>query len=106
MSVGPGSFTGLRVGVVCAKTLAYATGARLAAVDTLEAIAANSPPDVETVHVITDAQRGDLFVGTYRRTADGRLAPRRPARNCCRGGVVCGTSGRRRGDRAGVGKVA
>jgi tRNA threonylcarbamoyladenosine biosynthesis protein TsaB len=71
VSVGPGSFTGLRVGVVCAKTLAFATGARLAAVDTLEAIAANSPPDVEAVHVITDAQRGDLFVGTYRRAADG-----------------------------------
>jgi tRNA threonylcarbamoyladenosine biosynthesis protein TsaB len=71
VSVGPGSFTGLRAGVVCAKTLAYATGARLAAVDTLEAIAANSPPDVETVHVITDAQRGDLFVGTYRRAAEG-----------------------------------
>jgi tRNA threonylcarbamoyladenosine biosynthesis protein TsaB len=71
VSVGPGSFTGLRVGVVCAKTLAYATGARLAAVDTLEAIAANSPPEVETVHVISDAQRGDLFVGTYRRTANG-----------------------------------
>ncbi len=71
VSVGPGSFTGLRVGVVCAKTLAFATGARLTAVDTLEAIAANSPPDVEIVHVITDAQRGDLFVGTYRRTAEG-----------------------------------
>ena len=71
VSVGPGSFTGLRVGVVCAKTLAFATGARLAAVDTPEAIAANSPPDVKMVHVITDAQRGDLFAGTYRRTAEG-----------------------------------
>jgi tRNA threonylcarbamoyladenosine biosynthesis protein TsaB len=71
VSVGPGSFTGLRVGVVCAKTLAYATGCRLAAVDTLEAIAANSPAGVDAVHVIADAQRGDLFVGTYHRTSDG-----------------------------------
>jgi tRNA threonylcarbamoyladenosine biosynthesis protein TsaB len=67
VSIGPGSFTGLRVGVVCAKTLAYATGCRLAAVDTLEAIAANCPGDVDAVHVMADAQRGDLFVGTYRR---------------------------------------
>lgn len=71
VSVGPGSFTGLRVGVVCAKTLAYVTGCRLAAVDSLQAIAANSPPEVTTVHVISDAQRGDVFVGTYNRIADG-----------------------------------
>jgi tRNA threonylcarbamoyladenosine biosynthesis protein TsaB len=70
VSIGPGSFTGLRVGVVCAKTLAYATGCALAGVDTLEAIAANSPDDVATVHVVSDAQRGDLFVGTYRRSVD------------------------------------
>jgi tRNA threonylcarbamoyladenosine biosynthesis protein TsaB len=70
VSIGPGSFTGLRVGVVCGKTLAYATGCRLAAVDTLEAIAANSPADLAEVHVIADAQRGDLFLGTYRRSAD------------------------------------
>jgi tRNA threonylcarbamoyladenosine biosynthesis protein TsaB len=70
VSVGPGSFTGLRVGVVCAKTLAYANGCRLAAVDTLEAIAANSPLDVTLVHVIADAQRGDLFVGDYCRQSD------------------------------------
>ena len=70
VSIGPGSFTGLRIGVMCAKTLAYATGSRLAAVDTLEAIAHNSPWDVSAVHVISDAQRGDVFVGTYRRVSD------------------------------------
>lgn len=70
VSIGPGSFTGLRVGVVCAKTLAYVTGCQLAAVDTLEAIAENSPADVAAVRVISDAQRGELFVGTYRRLSD------------------------------------
>lgn len=67
VSHGPGSFTGLRVGIVFAKTLAYATGCRLAAVETFAAIAANSPSDVSEVWVIEDAQRGDLFVGRYRR---------------------------------------
>ena len=65
VSIGPGSFTGLRVGVVFAKTLAYAIGSRLAAVDTFRAIAAASPPDVSEVFVVSDAQRGDLFVGHY-----------------------------------------
>lgn len=65
VSIGPGSFTGLRVGVVFAKTLAYAIGCRLAAVDTFRAIAASSPAAVSDVIVVSDAQRGDLFVGRY-----------------------------------------
>ena len=67
VSIGPGSFTGLRVGVVFAKTMAYATGCRLAAVDTFRAIAAASPADVAEVFVVADAQRGELFVGRYAR---------------------------------------
>jgi tRNA threonylcarbamoyladenosine biosynthesis protein TsaB len=70
VSIGPGSFTGLRVGVVFAKTWAYATGCQLAAVDTFLAIAANSPADVAELAVIADAQRGDLFVGRYHRGRD------------------------------------
>jgi tRNA threonylcarbamoyladenosine biosynthesis protein TsaB len=65
VSIGPGSFTGLRVGVVCAKTLAYVTGCRLSAVDTLQAIAANSPAGVERVYVVADALRGDAYVAGY-----------------------------------------
>jgi tRNA threonylcarbamoyladenosine biosynthesis protein TsaB len=45
--------------------LAYATGCRLVAVDTLQAIAANSPAEVDRVHVIADALRGDAYVATY-----------------------------------------
>lgn len=64
-SHGPGSFTGLRVGVVCAKTLAWATGCQLAMVDTLLAIAAESPADMQQVEVVSDAQRNELFLGRY-----------------------------------------
>ena len=69
VSIGPGSYTGLRVGVVCAKTLAYAANCQLVAVDTLHAVACNSPADITTVEVICDAQRGDLFSGKYVRDA-------------------------------------
>ena len=65
VSIGPGSFTGLRVGVVFAKTLAYAIGCHLVAVDTFRAIASASPSDVTEVCVVSDAQRGDLFVGRF-----------------------------------------
>lgn len=75
VSLGPGSYTGLRIGIVCAKTLAYAIGCPLAAVDTLQTIACNSPEDVPAVEVISDAQRGDLFVGRYARTSAGDWAP-------------------------------
>ncbi|MFM9966273.1 MAG: tRNA (adenosine(37)-N6)-threonylcarbamoyltransferase complex dimerization subunit type 1 TsaB [Planctomycetaceae bacterium] len=65
VSIGPGSFTGLRVGVVFAKTLAYAVGCRLVAVDTFRAIAAACPREFAEVFIVSDAQRGELFVGRY-----------------------------------------
>jgi len=70
VSTGPGSYTGLRVGVVCAKTLAYATGAELVGVETLLAIAENAPSDVASLQVVANAQRGALYVGRYVRCAD------------------------------------
>ncbi|VAX41188.1 tRNA threonylcarbamoyladenosine biosynthesis protein TsaB [hydrothermal vent metagenome] len=73
VSIGPGSFTGLRVGVVCAKTFAYATGCLLVAVDTFLAIASNAPNDIEKIEVISNAQRGELFVGKYIRNSEGNF---------------------------------
>lgn len=73
VSLGPGSFTGLRVGVVAAKTLAYATGCRVAGIDTFLAVAENSPPDTVDLRVIGNAQRGELYVGRYARGTDGRF---------------------------------
>lgn len=70
ISRGPGSFTGLRVGMVCAKTLCYAIGCRMIAVDTFLVIAQQLPQHVDHVWVIEDAQRADLFVGEYKREAN------------------------------------
>lgn len=71
VSVGPGSLTGLRVGVTCAKTWAYATGCRLVAVETHLAIAGNAPASVDRVQVVSEAQRGDLFVSRFVRDSSG-----------------------------------
>lgn len=73
VSAGPGSFTGLRVGVVFAKTFGYLTGTPLVAVDTFAIIAANAPADVTRLWVLEDAQRGALFAGHYNRTPDGHF---------------------------------
>ncbi len=71
VSIGPGSFTGLRVGIVCAKTLAYALQAPLIAVDTFLAVAANSGVTDCSLFVIDDALRGDVYAGEYQRGSDG-----------------------------------
>lgn len=66
VSIGPGSFTGLRVGLVFAKTFAWLNQANLVAVDTLQAIAQQAPTELDTVTSVIDAQRGEMFAGTYR----------------------------------------
>jgi tRNA threonylcarbamoyladenosine biosynthesis protein TsaB len=78
VSVGPGSFTGLRVGIVCAKIWAYVTGCRLTAVDTHLAIAANSPADVRAVHVVSPSQGGDLFFSRYTREEGAEWSEQSP----------------------------
>jgi tRNA threonylcarbamoyladenosine biosynthesis protein TsaB len=65
VAVGPGSFTGLRVGITTAKTLAYVTGAGVVGIDALEVIAAQSPASTKSVWAAFDAQRGELFVARW-----------------------------------------
>ena len=73
VTVGPGSFTGLRVGVATAKVFAYAAGAEVLGIGTLEAIAAAAPDEVPAVSVAVDAQRGDVVAQRFRRGAAGWL---------------------------------
>ncbi len=73
VTVGPGSFTGLRVGVATAKVFAYAAGAEVLGIGTLEAIAAAAPDEVPAVSVAVDAQRGDVVAQRFQRGAAGWL---------------------------------
>ncbi len=78
VSRGPGSFTGLRVGLVCAKTFAYVTGCQFVAVDTFAAVAMNCPPEITSAWIVDDAQRGDLFAGSYERSDEGQWVQSSP----------------------------
>ncbi|HVC94200.1 MAG TPA: tRNA (adenosine(37)-N6)-threonylcarbamoyltransferase complex dimerization subunit type 1 TsaB [Pirellulales bacterium] len=75
VTVGPGSFTGLRVGVTTAKTFAYAVGAKAIGLNTLSVVASQVPGDVpgEMLAVAMDAQRSELFAATFRRGAAGSM---------------------------------
>lgn len=79
ISRGPGSFTGLRIGMATAEAMAYALGLPLVAVDTLKAIAYNLPVAGVRLVPVLDAQKGNLYVGSYRWEED-RLVESGPVR--------------------------
>lgn len=68
---GPGSFTGLRIGVTAARFFAYAAGAELLAVNTLDVIVAQLPPSSTAAWALMDAQRTQFFAAAYARQPDG-----------------------------------
>jgi tRNA threonylcarbamoyladenosine biosynthesis protein TsaB len=72
VAVGPGSFTGLRIGVTMAKTFAYAVGAQVIGINTLEVIAAQAPPSAAPLWAVIDAQRQELFTAKFASLDDGQ----------------------------------
>ncbi len=74
VSQGPGSFTGLRIGVTAAKTLAFAFGIPVVACDTLQAMilaVRETLPHVAVIDAVLNAYRGQVF--WRRETHDGSV---------------------------------
>jgi tRNA threonylcarbamoyladenosine biosynthesis protein TsaB len=69
VGIGPGSFTGLRIGLASAKALSYAHAIPLVGVSSLKAAATEGPPD-KTLFVIAVARVDDLYLGRYRSTGE------------------------------------
>lgn len=65
VGVGPGTFTGLRIGVATARGLAQASGAELCGVSSLKALAAGADGSAENVLAVIDARRGEVFAAAY-----------------------------------------
>ncbi len=66
VSSGPGSFTGLRIGVGTVKGLAYACGKSCVGVSTLKALAHNIGPTDRLIVPVMDARRGQVYTAAYR----------------------------------------
>ncbi len=74
VTTGPGSFTGLRVGIVTAKTLGYALGKDVVGINTLDAIALQAN-HVGELEVVMDAQRNEVFSRRYLLESEGIPKP-------------------------------
>lgn len=84
LSIGPGSFTGLRIAVTLARTLALAVQIKIVAVSTLKVLAQNAllaPKPPRHLAVILDAKRGQVYTApfeqdqaAYRQTSESRVA--------------------------------
>jgi tRNA threonylcarbamoyladenosine biosynthesis protein TsaB len=78
ISAGPGSFTGLRIGITLAKALAFATGAKLVAVPSVRVLVENAPMDAKRVVIVIDAKRDQIFTASFERDHE-RWMPLREA---------------------------
>ena len=74
LSIGPGSFTGLRIAVTIAKIFHLANNAKIVAVNTMDVIAANTDDCVkennsapQNIAAILDAKRGQFFIAAYKK---------------------------------------
>ncbi|MHC4175804.1 MAG: tRNA (adenosine(37)-N6)-threonylcarbamoyltransferase complex dimerization subunit type 1 TsaB [Planctomycetota bacterium] len=90
ISIGPGSFTGLRIAVTFAKTMHLANTAKIVTVDTLDVIAANiinlttkntvqdsnherPTTSEDRIATILDAKRGQFFIAVYKRNTSDQI---------------------------------
>lgn len=79
---GPGSYTGVRVGLAIGKGIAFSLGIPLVGVSTLLALAANHPGWPGLVCPVLDARRGMVYTALYLRKEQGNWVERRPPELC------------------------
>jgi tRNA threonylcarbamoyladenosine biosynthesis protein TsaB len=70
VGTGPGSYTGLRVGIAAAKTIAYALRCPIVALPSADALAEGAPSGESRVAVAIDAKRGEVFASLHARDGD------------------------------------
>lgn len=73
-TVGPGSFTGVRIGVATVKALAHATGKPCVSVSTLHALANNVAHFGGIICPVLDARRGQVYTATFQGESMERLS--------------------------------
>ena len=66
VTIGPGSFTGLRIGISTVKGLAVATGKPMVCVSSLEAIAYSFLSSKKLICPMLDARKGEVYTARYR----------------------------------------
>lgn len=76
VDVGPGLFTGMRVGIATAKSIAWALELPVVPVCSLDALAARENRSEEPVAVAIDARRGEVYWALYRPGGDGHVPAR------------------------------
>lgn len=69
VGIGPGSFTGIRIGIATARGLSVALGCRLAGVNTLDAVAWGATPSGLALMPVIDARKSEVFCRLY--TSEG-----------------------------------
>jgi tRNA threonylcarbamoyladenosine biosynthesis protein TsaB len=67
VSLGPGSYTGLRVGAISSKALAYATGCSIVAVPTFSVLARQAQTPAVNLVLVADAQQDLFYAQSFRR---------------------------------------
>lgn len=73
VSVGPGSFTGLRVGLSAVKGLALAIERPVAGVPTLDALASQLPNTPSPICPLVDARKGEVYTALYKQGGNGTV---------------------------------
>jgi len=73
ISTGPGSFTGLRIGIATAMGFTYGLGIEAVGINTIMGMAWNVPDNGQLLCPVIDAKRGEVYTGMYRFISQGQV---------------------------------